>query len=468
VSQFNVILKGDSQKDPEFQSLMQNLPLHKGDIFNHTIYEDFKANLAKLAAERGYFSARFVEHRVEIDLDSYEARINLLYDGGRRYHFGDVELTQDVLDPARLQLYIPFKKGDPYTLNAVLDLQQALNDSDYFQRVEVSPGQPNVDLAEIPISVLLTPRKRNRYSLGLGYGSDTGARAKLGWQIPRVNRLGHRFNSEAKYSQLGYSISGQYRVPVFNPRTDQIVYSAGLVTEKTDTSESTVRSIGSSLNRSRNHWRESISINYQREEFIIANDKGISSLLIPGVNWSRTWGNNLIFSLGGLRFDFGLRGASKHLGSDTDFMQMQGGIKAINALGKHARIIARGRLGGTKTQEFNQLPSSVRFFAGGAQSVRGYSYQSLGPVDENGDVIGGKNLMIGSIELERSINDSWALALFYDGGNAIDNLADKLERGAGFGIRWKSPVGPVRIDLASAVSRDGQPWRLHINIGPDL
>jgi len=170
----------------------------------------------------------------------------------------------------------------------------------------------------------------------------------------------------------------------------------------------------------------------------------------------------------GLRFDVSLRGASKNLVSDTDFLQLQGGVKAITPLGKSNRVIARGRLGTTWTDEFHQLPSSIRFFAGGAQSVRGYAYQSLGPRDDNGQVIGGQHLMVGSIELEHSLNSKWGAALFYDGGNAIDKFTDKLERGAGFGLRWKSPVGAVRVDLASAVSRDGHPWRIHFNIGPDL
>jgi translocation and assembly module TamA len=110
----------------------------------------------------------------------------------------------------------------------------------------------------------------------------------------------------------------------------------------------------------------------------------------------------------------------------------------------------------------------VRFFTGGAQTVRGYAYQSLGPVDVDGNVVGGRYLMIGSIEYEHSFNKDWGAALFYDGGNAANNLTDKLARGAGFGMRWKSPVGTVRVDLARALSLENKPWRLHINIGPDL
>lgn len=468
IGQFNLEISDEMREDPEFQALIKKPPLAKGAAFNHLEYESFKASLAKLAAERGYFKARFIEHRVEIDLAANEARIHLHYDGGPRYRFGEVQLKQDVLEPKLLRRYIPFKQGTPYTLIQLIGLQQALNDSDYFRTVEVSPAQLQDNSTEIPITVMLTPRKPNRYSFGLGYGTDTGARAKFGWEKPLLNRKGHRVNTEAKVSQIGYSLGAHYRVPVLNPRTDQMVYSAGVVNEKTDTSDSTVRTIGASLNRGRGAWRESLSLNYQKEEYVIANEKNDSTLLMPGVNWSRTWGSGFIYTIDGLRFDIGLRGANKELLSDTNFFQLQGGIKAITSLGRHNRIIARGRLGGTITDEFQQLPSSVRFFAGGAQSVRGYAYQSLGPKDDKGEVIGGKNLMIGSIELEHNFDNKWGVAMFYDAGNAIDDIADKLARGAGLGLRWQSPVGSVRIDLASAISKDGHPWRLHINIGPDL
>jgi len=468
IAQFELTISEEMKKDPEFQSLTRNLKLRKGDVLNQVKYENIKADLARLATERGYFSARFIEHRVEVDLDAYEARIHLHYEGGPRYRFGEVLLNQDVLDPDLLRRYIPFQIGAPYTLNELIDFQHALNDSDYFRTAEVSPGQPHPESGEIPITVALTPRNRHHFSFGLGYGTDTGARAKFGWEIPRLNRRGHRFNNEIKVSEIGYSVSVHYRVPVLNPRTDQMVYSAGEVNEKTDSSDSTVRTISASLNRNHGSWRESVFINFQQEEYIVADDRGISTLLIPGVNWSRTWASNFIYTIDGLRFDIGLRGANTILISDNNFFQAQGGIKGINPLGRRNRLIARGRLGGTWTDTFHELPSSVRFFAGGTQSVRGYAYQSLGPLDNSGEVVGGRYLMVGSIEYEYSFNGKWGLALFYDGGNAIDDIADDLEQGAGFGVRWQSPIGPVRFDLATAVTVEGRPWRLHINIGPDL
>ena len=467
VAELSIVTNEALKLDPEFKKLIDNLPLRQGDVFNHAKYESIKNSLARLATERGYFNARLIEHRVEVDLKTYSARIYLNYDSGTRFLFGEVKMEQDLLDETLLRRYIPFKHREPYTLEQLINLQQALNDSDYFSRVEGSPGKTPVDSDEIPINVMLQPRKRNRYILGLGYGTDTGARGRFGWEIPRYNEKGHRINSEAKISQIGYAVSVNYRVPVLNPRTDQIVYRAGVNNEKTDTSDSTVQTIGSSLSHSRGKWREVIALNYQQEEFVVADDRGNSTLVIPSINWSRSWGRDFINTFDGLRFDIGLRGASEDLLSDTRFFQLEGGIKAITRLGYNKRLVSRGRLGSTWTDEFNQLPSSVRFFAGGAQSVRGYAYQSLGPVDSNGDVTGGRHLMIGSLEYEQYFDNKWGFALFYDAGNAIDEFNEKLERGAGFGVRWKSPIGPVRIDLANAISQNNG-WRLHINIGPDL
>jgi len=468
IGEFNLRIGSPMAEDPELQALLAAESLKAGNAFSHLDYENFKASLAQLAAERGYFRAEFIEQRVEIDLENYQARIALDFESGPRYRFGEVRLRQDMLETELLSRYITFKRGDPYELDQLIAFQQTLNDSGYFKSVEISPGEATLESNEIPIDVSLRPRKPHRYDFGLGYGTDTGARTSFGWQMPRVNRRGHKLDTEIRISEIGYSLLANYRVPVLNPRTDQVVYSFGEIDEAFEDSESHLRRVGVSLNHSRGDWRETLSLNYQEEDFVVADIDDRTTLLIPGISWSRTWGSNFINALDGLRFDISLRGASADLASDIDFSQVRGGIKFITSLDRRNRIIARGGIGSTSTQEFDRLPTSLRFYAGGAQTVRGYAYQSLGPTDDDGEVIGARYMMFGGIEFEHYFNDRWGLALFYDAGNAIDDLGDDLESGAGFGWRWKSPVGPVRIDLANAISDPDRPWRLHINIGPDL
>lgn len=467
IAEFNFVISTEMGQDPEFQKLIQRQALQTGNVFTHPEYDSFKADLAKLASERGYFRAAFSENRVEIDLKDYVARVYLNYDGGPRFIFGEVLLRQDVLQAEFLQRYIPFKKGDAYSLDKLIELQHVLNDTDYFQTVEVSPGEALPGNNEIPVEVSLTPRKENRYLFGIGYGTDTGVRTKFGWQRPRVNDRGHRFDSEIGVSEVGHNLEANYRIPVLNPRTDQLVYSVSEVDEEVDDVDSDLRSVGVSLNRRRGEWRETLALEYQREDFEIGNDSDETALLIPGVTWSRIWGKNFIYVLDGLRFDFALRGADEELGSDVSFSEVYSSLKFITSLDRSNRFIARGSVGSISTNDFDKLPPSVRFFTGGSQTVRGYEYRSLAPEDDSGDVIGARRLLTGSIEFEHSLNDRWAVAVFYDAGNAIDDFDDDLERGAGFGVRWNSPVGPVRIDLANAIS-DDETWQLHLNIGPDL
>jgi len=468
IAEVNLNIIGTIKDDPLLQTVLKENALKPGDTFVHPRYEALKSGLSGLASERGYVEAKFTRTRVEIDLDLYQARVYLDFESGPRYNFGEITLDQEVLEPEFLHRYIPFQKGDPYSLEQIILLQRALNDSNYFQVVEVAPAVPQAGSREIPVRVSLAPRKRHRYDFGLGYGTDTGARAKFGWRMPRVNQRGHRIDSEIIVSQIGYDVSANYRVPVRNPRTDQLVYSINAEKEETDTNDSDLRRLAISFNHNREKWREVLTLSYEEEDFEVGDDSGDSTLLIPGVSWTRTWGGDFINVLDGLRFNFGVRGASDNFVSDTEFTQLVGDLKFITSIDARNRFIARGRLGTIHTDDFEQLPSSIRFFAGGTQSVRGYAYESLGPEDDNGDVIGGEHLMTGSIEFEHYFNDRWGAAVFIDAGNALESFGDDLEQGAGFGVRWKSPVGPVRIDLANAISTDDKGWRLHVNIGPDL
>ena len=468
IAELDVQLLGEARDDSAFRAEMADLPLRRGKPMVHSAYDDAKASLARLAADRGYFDARFVEHRVEVDLQAYEARVKLHFDSGRRYRFGAVELRQDVLDPKLLARYIPFRQGQAFELGRVIELQQALNDSDYFRTVEVWPRSGQAQDGLTPIVVELTPRKRYKWLLGLGFGTDTGARAKAGWQVPRINRRGHRFDTVLKFSEIGDSLTANYRIPGRNPRVDEWVYSAGLLNERTDTRDSRIETLGVSWVHARGQWRETLSLEYQEERFRVADDEGESILLMPSATWSRIWAKDHVYARNGTRLDLNVRGATEQVVSDTGFAQIRGGAKLSRGLGRRSRVIARGVVGSSLVPKFRELPASVRFFTGGAQSVRGYAYQSLGPENADGDVVGGRHLLVGSLEYEQRWAEKWSAALFYDQGNALDDFGDGLEKGMGFGLRWRSPVGPVRIDVATALSREGRPWRLHINIGPDL
>jgi len=468
LDQVDVRVEGAGQSDPAFAALLAKLPLKVGEALNDAEYEKVKASLQNLAAERGYFDAKLTRHEVAVEPSRQRAEIHLYMDTGPRYRFGPVRFEQSQLDPELLHRYVDFKQGEPFDSSKLVALQGALVDSDYFQLVTISPKRDEAVDREVPIVITLTPRKPNKYTFGLGYGTDTGPRGSAGWERRWINRRGHRVKLNAKVSQIGDSYTASYIIPMAHPQTDQLVYSAGYDDETTDTASSRITKYGVSYTHRRGTWTETWGLSYQQEAYTVGTDQGRSTLLIPSVLWSRVHADNRVNPKHGNSVSLLLRGAADSVLSDTSFAQTRLDAKLIGTAGDNARWIARTSLGYSWVPEFSALPASMRFFAGGDRSVRGYAYNSLGPTDASGQVIGGNYLVVGSLEYEHTIRGRLSAAVFYDVGNALDDLSGPLERGAGVGLRWRSPVGPIRLDVASALSRDGQPWRIHISIGPDL
>lgn len=475
VTTIDLKLLGEGTQDDLFQQLITRFPLRKGDILNHARYEDGKRALLALATERGYRDAQLLAHEIRVQPAQRAADIVLHFDTGRRYRFGKVTFIQSS-DPEKSQLnldfltrFVPFETGTPYSTDILFDLQDTLTDSDYFAIVEMKPRPDQIENFEIPIDIELDPRNKHRYTAGLGYGTDTGIRGSLGWENRQVNRSGHRFIAAAKVSEIKANVTAKYRIPMRDPRTDRIELTSAWLYEDLSTSESETFLLGASHTISRgSDWLETLYLNYQIESFTIGEDQGNSSLLLPGISWSRVDADNRIYTRNGSRLLFSITGTHPSLGSELQLMQLRMQGKLIRPVLENGRITLRGDAGLTRIKDFAELPVSLRFFAGGDQSVRGYDYNSLGPTDASGIVVGGEQLLVGSAEYEYSWTSAWSSGVFFDIGNALDDWTQKLKQGAGFGMRWKSPVGLIRVDLAWALSDPNNPIRFHLVIGPDL
>jgi translocation and assembly module TamA len=470
---------GDGLNDPMIAALLKDFPLRQGEALDHERYETAKEQLTRLGADRGYLDAVLTRHEVQVDLVAYTANVVLHYETGARYRFGAVEFEPGSgLDPKLLARYVPFSAGEPFDAGQLLEFRRGLVDSDYFQQIEVTPRRDLAVDREVPIKVKLVPRSPNKYTFGLGYGTDTGVRGKAGWEIRQLNEAGHRLFNEINASQVRSDLTVRYIVPVQDPRTDQLTYSIGAVSEYPDTSESTRVTAGVAYTQSNGiwrltegriaGWRSTYGLNYWRERWETGSENGRTTLFLPTASWMYLNTDNRLITNRGWRAQLDLRGSSTSLASDVTFGQARLQTKLIEPLGDRGRVIARVEAGATWTDNFSELPSSLRFYAGGDQSVRGYAYNSLGPKDLNGQVIGGPNLLVGSLEYEHRILEKWSLATFYDVGNAMEGFDGPYFSGAGIGVHWKSPIGLIRLDVAVALTPEDRPWRLHVVIGPDL
>lgn len=468
ITEADIRIIGPGADDPAMTEELNRLPLAAGKTLVHADYDKAKQRLQRLAAERGYFDARFSTHEIVIDLERYNAAVRLHLDSGQRYRFGETRFRQDALNETLLNKYLPYRSGDAFEGGKLLNLQGALLDSDYFKDVRVLPNPEEATNYHVPVDVELTPVSPHRYTFGIGYGTDTGARASAGWEWRRINPEGHRLKSELAISEIRNSLNAAYSIPIKNPRTDRLVLRAEHTEERTDTSFSRLTTLGAAVERAKTAWRQTYSIEWQRETSEVAGVRQTTDLILPGTVWQRIWATDRLDVRKGHRLLVDLHGGSETLGSDISFLQTRIAGKHIFSPWASGRLIGRWDLGHTVGADIAELPASQRFFAGGDQSVRGYKYRSLGPTDASGEVIGGISLAVASIEYEHRFRGRWSGALFYDAGYAFDDPDEPIARGAGFGLRWRTAIGLIRLDIAQALDLEDDPWRLHLVIGPDL
>jgi len=463
----SIEVAGAAEQDHAFSAALKNLPLAPGSIARHDLYEGIKKTLIRLATERGYFHYKLLKNELKIDLESDRADIVVRMDSGERYRFGRVSFSQIKLNKNFLSRFIPFHTDDPYDTQKVLEFQRNLRDSDYFDMVNVHADPDKAEDGLVPVTTELTMRKPSKYTLGAGYGTDTGPRVSAGLEKRYLNSYGHSFSADASISELISRIHLRHSIPLDKPQTDRLNTTLEWNDENSVTSDSESLIFAVSREQQLTEWRRTYGISYRNERYRIGSEYGESQLLMPALGFSRVKTDNPIFTRKGQRLQFDIRGAIQGIASDNSFIQTRLGWKRILPIGP-GRLLLRGDLGVSWVREFNELPPSVRFFTGGDFSVRGYEYNSLGPKDSNGNVIGGRHLIVGSVEYDHPIIEKWRGAIFYDIGNAINHLSDPLFDSAGIGIRWKSPVGLFRLDVARPLAGDDRSLRLHITFGPDL
>lgn len=469
VRELDLEVTGAAAGDPEFEALLASPGLNVGNALRHGAYEQLKRNLRQLARNRGYAQAEFTTARIDIYPAEYAADVHLHFDSGPRYGVGTVSLEQDALSDELVRAYFAFEPGEPYDSADLTSTYVNLNDSGYFAGVDVRPESANHDERTIPIRIVLEPAPQRVISYGVGFSTDTGPRLRHGRSNRRFNERGHQFNLDLQLSPVVSEMQVNYRLPLSDPRTEWASFDAGIRREDTGTSESESLEFGARrVVEQRGSWMRTQFLELLVEEFEVSDQVGRTRLLMPGIEWTRLVADDTIRPMHGSRLGFEVRGAHERLGSDASFMQGIIEGKWVHTLANDGRILVRGRLGLTAEDTFEDLPPSVRFFAGGDNSVRGYRFESLGPTNDEGEVIGGSGILTGSFEYEHPVREQWSVAFFVDAGNAFRDGDYDAAVGAGLGARWLSPLGPIRMDIGVPIDDPDRSARLHVSLGPDL
>jgi len=468
VSEVSIRLPGDAENIKIFGEVLADLPAMEGQPLHHGEYESVKNALSAAAVENGFFAARFERAELRVDLTAYAATIEMQFAPGVRYTFGDISVAPvPGFSEAFVRGMILLEPGLPYSSAALLEQRTQLDDTQFFRQITITPELAGTNDQTVPVSIELIPRLRHAWSTGIGFTTDTGPRVRAAYENRYINTRGHHLDSDFAVSSVRSQVNMGYVIPMDDPLTTSLNFNTGYITEKTDTYDSDRFKLETAYRReSASGWLETYSVDYLRDDYIIDQQEDNSTLTMLGYSLSKTVTNDFIFPTRGWRLFGQVRGASEGLMSDTTFVQLYVSGKGVLDFGP-GRFVTRFEMGTTWNDDVQELPVSVRYFAGGDQSIRGYKYQSLGPTNENDEVIGGKHLLVGSVEYDFQVRNNWRAALFYDGGNAFVSQEFDWAQSVGIGVRWLSPIGPIRADIAHALSDEGG-FRLHITMGPDL
>jgi len=458
----DLTINGGGINDSEVLSAVEQFSIKEGDLLDHEVYELEKDNLLNSIGHLGYSDVKTEKKQLLVDPFKNSAEITLLINTGEKYYLGEFHFHQSSLQEDLINRYIhDVKPGDPFSQKRLLSLQQSLMSSGYFSLIDIKPEYSQTKEQHVPVDITLTPAKQHKISFGLGYDTEIDLNASIRWNNRLVNSYGHNTDVLLKVSDKKSFLRGTYWIPVYNPGTDKLGITAKFETEETDDTDRNTLDLEVALISKWRDWDSKLFTEYKFERFESgAEPETITRLLSIGGRLENVSFETGLYPRSGWAAFAELRGAPSLVWSDTDYLRMHLKSRLLFPVQEKGRFILRGELGLAGVGDFDKYPNSLRFFAGGDQSVRGYDWKSLGPEDKSDEIVGGKNVISASIEYNHKISQKWVAAGFLDAGNAYNDELDKLYYGAGFGARWISPVGMVRADLGWPINEDDEATKL--------
>ena len=485
-------------------------PLKPGSVLVQPAWDEQKQRALDIAADRGYLLASFPRKRMAIDLERNEAQLDLLFDTGPQAVMGEVRFQQDAVRPSILEPLPRFEPGDPYDAWLMEQFRIDLWRAGYFRTIEVIEQRdleatpPRVDL-----DVRLEPRPPNTWQGTVGIGSDTGIRGRFSWDRHLITDRGDSFRLDTGWQDHNnqFLVQAGYRVPR-EVRSKQAWIAEAMLKRETEdflirdsVEDETLYDLGSNdfddysvrFGRQRIYdWQQGhrqlfetmyLQYLYEQVDFRPAPDIRIrgqgSSSFILGIEYELPHSRGQGFDIEGVHHNAWAFISDEAWGSDIDFAQVYVSGRYNIRVADRWKFLLRGEAGYTDAAvrqvelmlegrpvllSVTSLPNLFRFKAGGSNSVRGYGYERL-----SNNNIGSNHVLTASAEVEYRVLDNWSLAAFVDVGNAFNDWSDvSLKKGAGFGIRWYTVAGAVRVDVARALDLPGEPWRIHFTIGASV
>lgn len=471
VADIKVTITGSGKDDAEFMSVVNSIKIKQGDFLNHGKYEAARKRIESQLLELGYFDAKWHEHKLAVSLKNNNARVIFNIDTGPRYQFGDITIGSETPAEKYIRSLAEFKQGQPYKATEISDYNLALSSTPYFASVRVYADIAKRKNNQVPINVDVLHKPANSFEVGGGYSTDLGPKVRFKWTKPWITEDGHYLESNLNVSERQQDISLGYTVPVDDPNDDLWRFSLGYKLEDELTNDLYSRIFTGQLQRqwlTDDDWVRTAFLRRDYETYRIGDEEQSAKMLMPGISYAKkdTEGGTTPYK--GYQWMMSAEFGLKDMMSSTNILRLQLQNAWLTTFADRHMLFLRANLGAMLVDNINEVPLSLRFYAGGDQSVRGFAYESISPEDEEGRLIGGKYLMSGTVEYNYQFAEHWRAALFVDSGTATNDFTDRVEVGAGFGFRYLTPVGPVRIDHAWGLTKESKSTRLSITIGPEI
>ncbi len=467
-------------------------PLQAGEQFSQSAWSSAKSGGLKELQKRRYPLARIDTSLADVDADTNKAQVSVSYDPGPAYTFGPLQIDgAERYDPVRTARIARLPEGQEYDLQSMLDAQQRLVSSGYYDSVFLSladsPQQAATEAERdeqrknqgaaitSPVIAKVREAKLQKWVFGAGLSTDTGPRLSIDHTYNKVPGLNWRAVSKLQLDSKNPLISTQL---VGLPGEDLWRWFASGKLERAPAGDFNTNSAQMRFGRSKAEDRieRNLYLQYDYAKTQGAGAPPGASSLLANYGWTaRYFDNNLLPTSG-----FGLAleaGAGTTLTPQrSPFGRLTGRWLSLIPLGerdeetrRHSRLQLKAGIGAVMAKKDVDLPTTIMFLTGGDNTVRGYGYQSIGARTDNGRVIAGRYLAMGSVEWQRPITikgntQDFEHAVFIDAGTVGDDINRLYTRvGFGTGIRWKSPVGPIQADLAWGAQE--QQLRLHLRLG---
>lgn len=461
IEQVSIGFKGDlaapgDERARRTAELRAAWPLKEGEPFRQSAWAQAKQALLQRLQEQDYPAANIAESLAEVDPERSSVKLRLVYDSGPAFTLGPLQVSGlENYGRELIDRYSDLQPAERYSQERLLALQSALQNTPYFSSVLVDIDPDPAHPENVPVRVQLREARRQRLGLGVGYSSNTGARAELSYRHADFVGRAWNLSSGIRLDQVQQLVFADVLLP---PTSKDYRDSFGVLGERSDIQRLVTRRVAAGAVRTRISGliETRLALNLQREERTIDTAAPTTKYALTlGWSWTRRDVDDVLDPRRGNVVNVQLGGATKLLVSDQNFFRSYLRHQHYFPVAKRDVLLLRSEIGLTVAPSRGGIPQDFLFRAGGAQSLRGYAYQSLG-VREGAAVVGGRFIAIGSLEYVRWLDGKWGAAVFYDFGNAVDDRRDyKVMSGIGAGVRWKSPAGPLAFDLAYGV-RDGR------------